>query len=133
MPPTIDAQLAALAELQRRHAALTQAHAQARQAALPPWVQALLQDLEDLYAPQLATLALAIAARTTQVQASVLTQRHSVTGHGLLAVYVPGRAAWDDHALQGFAAVHPEILPFRTVGAPAVRVRTAGAPANNPV
>jgi hypothetical protein len=131
--PTIDAQLAELAELQRRHAALTQAHAQDRQAALPPRVQARLQDLEGLYAPQLATLALAIAARTTQVKALILKHRHSVKGHGLLAVCVPGRAAWDDHALQGFAAVHPEILPFRTVGAPSVSVRTAVAPANNPV
>jgi hypothetical protein len=131
--PTIDAQLAALADLQQRHAALTDAHAKDRQAALPPRVQRRLQDLERVYAPLLATLALAIAARTTQVKALVLTHGHSAKGHGLLAVYVPGRAAWDDHALQGFAAVHPEILTFRTVGAPSVSVRQAVEPRDNPV
>jgi hypothetical protein len=121
---TIDAHLALLADLQSRLADLHAAHGEARLAALTPAVRQRWRDLDAYYASDLDTLEQQVAARTTLVKEAVLVQGHSAQGHGLHAVYVKGRVAWDDRALQGFATGHPEVLQFRTQGAPSVSLRT---------
>lgn len=127
MTQPIDAMLAALAQLQTQLAALAGEHAAHRQAALPARVRARLSELDAHFSPQLETLEVQIAAQTTQLKAAVLAHGHSCTGHGLQAVYRQGRVSWDDRALQGYATVHPEIVPFRAVGAASVSVRQATA------
>jgi hypothetical protein len=121
--PTIAEQLATLADLQGRLAAVAGEHAARRLQALPPPVRQRLCALDAAYAPEIAALELAIKAQTTEVKAAVLAHGHSVQGHGLHAVFMAGRVSWDDHALQGYAVVHPEILPFRTQGALSVSIR----------
>jgi hypothetical protein len=121
---TIDTHLATLAALQARLADLHAAHGEARLAALTPAVRQRWRDLDAYYAADLDTLEAQVQARTVLVKEAVLVQGHSVQGHGLHAVYVKGRVSWDDRALQGFATGHPEVLQFRTQGAPSVSLRT---------
>lgn len=121
---TIDAQLATLADLQRRLAAMEAEHTAHRLAAMPATVRTRLAQLDAYYAADLDTLTRQIAAQTTQVKAAVLAHGHTVQGHGLQAVFVHGRVAWDDRALEGYAAAgHQEILAFRSAGSPSVSLR----------
>jgi len=46
-----------------------------------------------------------------------------VKGRELEAVYVKGRISWDNKALDGYAAAHPEIGAFRKQGDPSVSIR----------
>lgn len=47
----------------------------------------------------------------------------TVKGSGYTAVFTPGRVSWDDRALAGYAASHPEIKQFRKEGGPSVTLR----------
>jgi hypothetical protein len=121
--PTIDHLLQELAHLQDQLAAVASEHAAHREAALPARVRARLADLDATYAPQVECLERVIAAQTTQLKHAVLAHGHSVKGHGLQAVFMPGRCTWNDAGLQGYSLVHPEILTFRRVGPPGVSLR----------
>ena len=120
-------QLDALAALQARHARLQADHTAARLAALPARVRQRLQELDAYYAADLATLERELAAATTLIKAAVLEHGHSIRGERLQAVYVQGKASWDDSALQGYSLVHPEILRCRTVGKASVQLRKVSA------
>ena len=117
----IPALLAALAQLRTEHARLTEAKA----AALPASVRKALLAHEARYAADLETLHLGMTVLETDIKAAVLAHGASVQASGLQAVYLAGRVAWDDHALQGYAATHAELLAFRRVGAPSVALRQA--------
>lgn len=68
----------------------------------------------------------AIAELTTEVKADVLAHGETVKGERLMAVWVKGRTSWDSKRLDGYAAAHPEIESFKTVGEPSVTIRAIG-------
>jgi hypothetical protein len=92
-------------------------------AALPAAVRRRLAANAARFAPAHAGIARDLALIEGQVKAAVLAHGASVKGERLQAVYVSGKASWDDRALQGFATFHPAILVFRTVGKPSVTLR----------
>jgi len=53
----------------------------------------------------------------------VLTLGETVRGNVLMAVWSKPRVTWDGKLLDGYAAAHPEILPFRHIGQPSVSIR----------
>jgi len=65
-----------------------------------------------------------INAKVEAVKNHVKELKESVKGASLHAVYSKGRVSWNDDALKGFAAVHPEILPFRKEGEPSVAIKS---------
>jgi len=93
-------------------------------AALPAAVRQRLAAHAARFAPAHLGLAREVARIEAQVKAAVLAHGASVRGARLQAVYRQGRATWDDHALQGFATMHPAILGLRSVGQPSVTLRT---------
>ncbi len=116
--------LAALAELRDEQDALLRAQADA----IPTKLRAELARIAKRFAPDLEHVATELELRTVQVKAAVLAHGASVKGDRLQAVYVAGRPAWDDRGLRGFALVHPEVLGFRTEGAPSVTLRAVAPP-----
>lgn len=96
----------------------------AQDAALPAPLRRALRTIARQFAPDLARLAGAQARLEAQVKTAVLVHGASVKGARLHAVYVSGKASWDDGGLRGFALVHPALLAFRTIGAPSVSLRT---------
>lgn len=80
--------------------------------------------------PEIAALTAEIEALTgaageceTFVRTHVLTAEKTAKGRHLMAVFSQGRASWDGKKLDGFAAVHPEILQFKSYGSPTVSIR----------
>jgi hypothetical protein len=118
--PDILTMLALLASLRDDQATLEAT----RWDALPPGMRKRVGALEAAYASRAAVLARDRAHLEAQIKAAVLAHGASVKGAALQAVYVGGKATWDDHALQGFAAVHADILAFRHVGQPSVTIRS---------
>jgi hypothetical protein len=82
-----------------------------------------LEAIDARWADRLKETNDAIAALESDVKREVLQDCQTIKGTHLQAVYVRGRASWDGKALDGFAAAHPEILPFKKVGEPSVTIR----------
>lgn len=59
----------------------------------------------------------------SEIKAAVIALGETVKADGIMAVYNKGRESWDGKALSGYAAAHPEILVFRSVGDPSVSIR----------
>lgn len=59
----------------------------------------------------------------TSIKDRVLTMGETVRGDALMAVWCKPRVSWDVKSLDGYAAAHPEILPFRHTGQPSVSIR----------
>jgi len=58
-----------------------------------------------------------------QIQDKVAVLGETVAGLTKQAVYTKPRVSWDTKALDGYAAAHPEIVPFKTVGKASVSIR----------
>ena len=61
---------------------------------------------------------------TNTIKADVIIHGATVKSTYRQAVFMAGRVSWDTKALDGYAAAHPEIAPFRKVGEPSVSIRT---------
>ena len=57
------------------------------------------------------------------IKAEVIAAGQTVAGDYHQAVYMKGRTSWDSKSLEGFAAAHPEILQFKTIGSPSVSIK----------
>lgn len=66
-----------------------------------------------------------IDSLTAEIKAEVVGMGATVKGDHLQAVWTKGRVSWDTKALDGYAAGHPELLPFRKEGDPSVSIRKA--------
>lgn len=105
-------------------AQLINAHfAQVRETILTPEIKAQLAQVDEEQTQASAAIVAGINSLREQVKAAVIATGATVKGSMFQAVYVKGRDAWDVKALDGYAAAHPEILPFRTTGAPSVTIR----------
>jgi hypothetical protein len=83
-------------------------------------------ELDLLDAQANADLAVMESLRDTleaEIKLAVKALGYSVKGSELQAVYLHGRACWNNDALEGYAATHQEILPFRSFGEPSVSIR----------
>jgi hypothetical protein len=121
--PDVVVLLNTLAELQRERDARTQEHVAARDALIPEDICRALAELDAQHAAHMASFTLQIEGIEAEVKRETLRLGVSVKGTQLHAVYTTGRVNWDDAFLQGYAAVHPEILQARKEGQPSVSIR----------
>lgn len=89
---------------------------------LTPEIKAQLSAIDAEFDPLTEAVNSTIAVIEAEVKAGVLAVGESVKGD-YTAVYTKGRTSWDTKALDGYAAAHPEIEKFKTVGAPSVSIR----------
>ncbi len=112
-----------LAELQAQAEYLALQKQALIDAVLTAEIKAKLAEIEAEFAPGAETVAANIATLTTEVKADVIAAGSTVKGAHLQAVFSKGRVSWDTKALDGYAAAHPEITPFRKEGEPSVSIR----------
>ncbi len=114
-----------LDQLAALHATYDQTLA-AKTAAVPAWLRKRVAACEAPYIDTLSQQGDAIERVEADVRAAVLEHGASVKGQALHAVFLAGRATWNDASLQGYATVHPELLAFRSLGKPSVSLRKVG-------
>lgn len=114
-----------LAELKAQADALRLDWEAKRTAIMAP-VMAEVNALDCEYAPLMEAVQQKAADMEAAVKDAVIANGATVKGAYLQAVYAKGRVSWDGKALDGYAAAHPEITTFRTVGAPSVSIRQNG-------
>ncbi len=112
-----------LAEERDRQEALRVSLAWQQEKAIPAEVRAKLDDLDAIFAPQLANNVVAIADLQQAIEKVVLEQGETVKGARLMAVYSKGRVKWKTQALDGYLKAHPELAEFRKQGEPSVAIR----------
>ncbi len=108
-------------------AALTRADYEEKRRAIMAFVQADLDALEAEYTPAFVVADERATALSAEAKAAVLALGATVKGTNLQAVYMRGRQSWDSKALGGYAAAHPEIMQFQSIGEPSVSIRTVKA------
>ena len=89
-------------------------------------------EIANAYARLQAEIALATADLDVQIaglrqaiEQGVLQMGRTVRTEQYVAVLSKPRVTWDAKLLDGYAAAHPEILPFRHVAQPSVTIRPA--------
>lgn len=92
---------------------------------IPSEVREALDRVETSRKNGIATLVGEIDTLATKIKQHVLALHGSIKHAGYQAVYTPGRVAWDDTWLQGYAATHAELLLARKEGQPSVSIRKA--------
>jgi glycine cleavage system pyridoxal-binding protein P len=123
VPTDLESCFAHLASLQKHLRLCEEQYQAARTLAMPPEVQQALDAVDAACLPQLGELQAALSQAEAQLKVAVLATGHSAKGAGYHAVYTPGKIRWDDAFLQGYAAVHDEILQGRLEGEPYVTLR----------
>lgn len=114
-----------LADLQAQADLLALDYQAQRDAAIPPEVRQTLADIDAEMQPAIEAARAGVDALTAEIKAAVLAHGATVKGERLQAVWAKGRVSWDTKALDGYAAGHPEIVPFRKEGDPSVSIRGA--------
>jgi len=114
-----------LAELQSKRDLLNLQLAEALALVMEP-IKAQVDAAGAQFGPQLAETDAEIEALTAEIRADVLAHGETVKGTRLIATWNKGRTSWDTRKLDGYAAAHPEIAVFKTVGEPSVSIRVAG-------
>ena len=89
-----------------------------------PEIRAKIAEIEAEFESKTEAVRANLAALEAEVKAAVTAHGATVKGSVYQAVYVKGRVSWDTKSLDGYAAAHPELAPFRKEGDPSVSLRT---------
>jgi len=88
-----------------------------------PEVRAMLKALDEDEQLSLAEINDRIEELTADIKRLVLKQGSSIKSEHLHAVYMKGRVSWNTKALDGVAAIYPEVAALKKVGKPSVSIR----------
>ena len=94
-----------------------------REDVLTPEIKAKLEDIEAERETTLESVQGGMESLEAEIKDAVVLQGATVKGKFLQAVWSKPRVTWDTKALEGYAAGHPEIMPFRKEGKPSVSIR----------
>ena len=94
-----------------------------REDVLTPEIKAQLEDIEAERETTLESVQGGMESLEAEIKDAVVLQGATVKGKLLQAVWSKPRVTWDTKALEGYAAGHPEIMPFRKEGKPSVSIR----------
>ena len=86
-------------------------------------IKAKIAEIKAEFEPRLEAIDTVTAGLEAEIKTDVITAGATIKSEHLQAVYTKGRITWDTKALDGYAAAHPEIQPFRKEGSPSVSIR----------
>ena len=116
-----------LAELHAQREALEGEKQALVRRAIPPEIQARLDDIEAEFGEKATAVTANIEALESSIKTATLAHGESVRGAGFQAVWNKGRQSWDSKGLTVYADSHPEVLQFRKEGEPTITIRRATA------
>jgi phage host-nuclease inhibitor protein Gam len=103
--------------------ALIKSDLETRRAQLLAPIAPDLAALDEEYTPALEAAQARLEELAGALKEMVSANGKTIKGELYQAVFVKGRESWDGAALKGYAAVHPEIMQFKSVAAPTVQIR----------
>jgi len=112
-----------LADLQSHFDVINLQFDKLREDVLTPEIKAKLEDIEAERETTLESVQGGMESLEAEIKDAVVLQGATVKGKFLQAVWSKPRVTWDTKALEGYAAGHPEIMPFRKEGKPSVSIR----------
>ena len=119
----IEQMLDQLAEFEAQRDLIAVRKQEAVDAVLTDEIKAKLAEIDAEFDPLYQPVNEQIETLTAGIKAAVIEHGATVKGQYRQAVLSSGRVSWDTKALDGYAAAHPEIAPFRKVGEPSVSIR----------
>lgn len=90
--------------------------------AIPPEIQAKLDDIATEFDGRIAAVRDSIAGVESFVKTKTIAYGQSVKGSRLSASYVRGSRSWSLDHLDAYMVSHPEIKPWRKEGSPSARI-----------
>ena len=112
-----------LSEMQSHADVISKHFDDLRDKIIPQEIKAQLEDLETERKTALDALNNGITELTDEIKADVLAEGATVKGVYLMAVWNKGRVSWDTKALDGVAAIYPEVAKLKKEGDPSVSIR----------
>jgi len=112
-----------LAEYQAQREALQIEKQELIDSILTPEIRARLQEIEVEFGGKAEAINTNMAELEDAIKNAVEMTGTTIKGRYLQAVWSRPRVTWDTTSLDSFAALHPEILPFRKEGKPSVSIR----------
>ena len=91
--------------------------------AIPSEVQTRIDVINDEYNERMMGPHIAASKLRELIKEDVLEHGSTVKGEHIMAVWNKGRESWDNKALNGYAAAHPDVLQLRKKGKPSVTIR----------
>ena len=91
-----------------------------KQDAVPADVRTILADIDAEFDPVIESANQGIRELQNRIRELVIANGMTAKGKFKEARFVSGKTSWNDKMLNGYSAVHPEILAFRKVGQPYV-------------
>jgi len=119
----IEQKLDQLAEYEAQKDASRLAMQEAIDAVYTPEIKAQVKAIEAEFAGRDEAVDENINTLRDEIKDLVLAHGETVKGTYYQAVYSKPRVSWDTKALDGYAAAHPEIEQFKTVGKPSISLR----------
>ena len=90
---------------------------------LTPEIKEKIAEIDAEFNQKIDTINQEKQALESEIKQEVLAAGRSIKGTFHSFVWSKPRVSWDTKALDGYAAAHPEIQQFKTVGVPSVSVR----------
>jgi len=90
---------------------------------LTPEIKEKIAEIDAEFNQKIDTINQEKQALESEIKQEVLAAGRSIKGTFHSFVWSKPRVSWDTKALDGYAAAHPEIQQFKTVGEPSVSVR----------
>lgn len=94
-------------------------------ALIPPELLAELEAIDAEFDPLLKAWSEGMASLEAELKEAVILTGETVKGESIMAVYSPGRQAWDTKGLTRYAKDNPEVMRFYQPGKPSVAIRRA--------
>jgi len=90
---------------------------------LTPEIQNQIMEIGEEFAQKFEAINNKSAEMEKIIKAEIITGGETVKGQAFQAIWVKGRAKWNDEGLMNYLSVYPEIAYLRTTGKPSVSIR----------
>ena len=97
-----------------------------RDGILTPGIKAELNAIEAERSTSLDAANEGMNKIQAEIKSDVVNHGSTVKSEHIQAIFVNPRITWDTKRLDGYAAAHPEIVQFRKIGKPTVRLKWIG-------
>lgn len=91
---------------------------------IPEDVKVKIRELAEEMAPKVASMSNELAKMELELREMVAAYGQTVTGLKFQVVYISPKPVWNEKALDGYAAAHPDILQLKSMSEPKTQIRT---------